>query len=99
MSDDKLTTCSECEEGSLRRLVGAGGGFLIKGEGTDLARRKKKEDDKMYRKAQLARRMKYHGVCKTDEVINKDDVKEEKYDKLPPIAPPSVPVSEPKKKQ
>jgi len=98
MSDDKLTTCRECDGGILRRLVGAGGGFLIKGEGTDLARRKKKEDDNVYRKAQLARRMKYHGICKPDELITLKDVKEEKYNKLPPIVPPSVKVPEPKKK-
>lgn len=99
MSDPKFTTCRECGEATLCRLIGAGSGFLIEGDDTDISRRKKREDTKIYRKAQLARRMKYHGVCKPDEHITVKDVKEERYDHLPAITPPSVKVPEPKKKK
>jgi hypothetical protein len=38
--------------------------------------------------------MKHHGVVKPDEHLTTKDVKEEKYEKLPPIVPPSVKVTE-----
>ena len=33
MSDDALILCPECEERSLRRLIGSGAGIIFKGSG------------------------------------------------------------------
>ncbi|SVD28480.1 uncharacterized protein METZ01_LOCUS381334, partial [marine metagenome] len=33
MSDDRLTTCPECKEDSLERLIGSGAGIVFKGSG------------------------------------------------------------------
>ena len=46
MSDDALTTCPECSEEKLVRLIGGGAGLIFKGSGfyeTDYKRAPKKE--------------------------------------------------------
>ena len=54
MSADRLTTCPECNEDALKRLIGTGSGLLFKGSGfyeTDYrsgnyAKDKKKDSEK-----------------------------------------------------
>lgn len=95
MSDPKITQCPECSEETLQRLVGCGTSVVFKGDGDSRSTSiKEKENKKIFRAAQLARRMKHHGVVKMDEHIMVKDVSEKKHDRLPPIAPPSVKVPE-----
>ena len=49
MKADTLTKCPECEEDSLRRLIGMGAGIIFKGSGfyeTDYKRKADSEDKK-----------------------------------------------------
>ncbi|MHC4848050.1 MAG: FmdB family zinc ribbon protein [Planctomycetota bacterium] len=56
MSEDVLILCPECNERSLRRLIGSGAGIIFKGSGfyeTDYKRagEKKKEESKPEKKS------------------------------------------------
>lgn len=76
MTSDKLVDCPECNEPSLVRLIGGGGGFIFKGDGwAGKTIKRENEDQKVHQLANKAKRLKMSGKVKMDDHLSFNDVK------------------------
>lgn len=66
--------CVEGCPGQAQRLIGAGGGVILKGSFPGQDSRRENEDDDVKRRAQYARRLKAHGVVPIGAQIKMKDV-------------------------